>query len=60
MIASSPLSLTTAELSELNRKIKSPTGRRILWEVSRLRRTALIADQLERSRYGRSCVHGCL
>ena len=44
-----PPALTTAELRELNRKIKSPTGRRLLWEIHRLRQIALLADRFELS-----------
>src|SRR5262245_38253738 len=39
---------TRAELRELARKLKSPTGRRLLWEVSRLRAIVRQADRLER------------
>lgn len=41
-------SFAAAELRELARKIQSPTGRRLLWEISRLRQIARQADRLER------------
>ena len=40
--------LTTAELRELNRKVKSATGRRLLWEIHRLRAIVRQADRLEK------------
>ena len=42
-------SCTSAELREINRKMQSPTGRRILWEIYRLRKITLLADCLESS-----------
>jgi hypothetical protein len=42
-----PPPLTSGELQELNRTMKSPTGRRLLWEIYRLRAIVLRADQLE-------------
>ena len=42
-----PLPLTAPELQALNRTVKSSIGRRLLWEVHRLRAILLRADQLE-------------
>jgi hypothetical protein len=42
-----PPPLTGRELQELNRTVKSSLGRRLLWEVHRLRAILLRADQLE-------------
>ena len=42
-----PPPLTAPELQELNRTVKSAIGRRLLWEVHRLRAILLRADQLE-------------
>lgn len=42
-----PPPLTLSELQELNRTVKSAIGRRLLWEVHRLRAILLRADQLE-------------
>jgi hypothetical protein len=42
-----PPPLTGKELQELNRTVKSALGRRLLWEVHRLRAIVLRADQLE-------------
>lgn len=44
-----PPSLTSAELKEMQRMDRSPTVRRLLWEVFRLRAIALRANQLLRS-----------
>jgi hypothetical protein len=42
-----PPPLTSDELQELNRTMESPTGRRLLWEIYRLRAIVLRANQLE-------------
>ena len=39
--------MTAPELQELNQTVKSSIGRRLLWEVHRLRAILLRADQLE-------------
>jgi hypothetical protein len=44
---SSPPPLTKSELQELNRTIKSETGRRLLWEIHRIRAILLRAHELE-------------
>lgn len=44
-----PPALTSAELKEIQRTDRSPTVRRLLWEVFRLRAIAIRADQLVRS-----------
>ncbi len=42
-----PPALTAAQLQELNHNLKSETGRRLLWEISRLRTLVLPAHHLE-------------
>jgi hypothetical protein len=42
-----PLPLTRNELQELNRTVKSETGRRLLWEIHRIRTILLRAHELE-------------
>ena len=42
-----PPPLTKQELQELNRTVKSETGRRLLWEIHRIRAILLRANELE-------------
>jgi hypothetical protein len=42
-----PPPLTHGELQELNRTVKSATGRRLLWEIHRIRQILLRAHELE-------------
>ena len=44
---SAPPPLTKDELQELNRTVKSQTGRRLLWEIHRIRVILLRANELE-------------
>ena len=44
---SAPPPLTKQELQELNRTVKSETGRRLLWEIHRIRAILLRANELE-------------
>ena len=44
---SPPPPLTKNELQELNRTVKSVTGRRLLWEIHRIRAILLRAHELE-------------
>lgn len=46
-MARRPLPLTKDELQELNRTVKSETGRRLLWEIHRIRAILLRAHELE-------------
>ena len=45
--AKRPPPLTNPELLELNRTVKSAIGRRLLWEIHRLRGIVLRAQELE-------------
>ena len=44
---SAPPPLSKNELQELNRTVKSGTGRRLLWEIHRIRSILLRAHELE-------------
>src|SRR3981081_1248889 len=44
---SAPPPLTKHELQELNRTVQSETGRRLLWEIHRIRSILLRAHELE-------------
>lgn len=46
-MAPKPPPLTAAELQELNRTVKSETGRRLLWEIHRIRASLLRANELQ-------------
>ena len=46
-MAPRPPPLTAAELQGLNRTVKSTTGRRLLWEIHRLRAILLRANELQ-------------